>query len=240
MKRSILITLILALLFTLQPVSAFACEGGCDQPRPTSTPSVADEAVDEHYYQLTATNGVYVIEKDGVSFYRNDVQIRHWDCKTSENDYLFKDLYGRIFAQIGNRIYHFSNSNLVIDASNVICHYYKDGYFYAFYMVGSDLYFWSPERSCFLAMDVDEAVINHSYGFYRQGEKIYALNTTFYRIANATDEYLESYPVPAILLGTGTILDYSSQLTRGASQQSWDQVEELFDKYYGLNRYVWG
>lgn len=237
MRKTILIALILALLFSLQPISANACEGGCDsQTQPTSS----DEYIDEYYYQLTATNGVYVIEKDGISFYRDKVLIRHWDCKTSEGDYLFVDLYGHIFAQIGNRICHFAGNNIVIDVSNVICHHYQDGYFYAFYMVGSDLYFWSPERSCFLAMDVDEAVINHSYGFYRQGDKVYALNTTFYRIANATDEYLENYPVPVVLLGTGTILDYSKQLTRGASQQSWDQVEQMFDNYYGLNRYVWG
>jgi hypothetical protein len=237
MKKTILIALILALLFTLQPVSANACEGGCDSNPPTTS---NDEYVDESYYQLTATNGVYVIEKDGISFYRNNVQIRHWSCKTSENDYLFKDLYGHIYAQIGNRIVHFVGDHIVVDASNIICHHYQDGYFYAFYMVGSDLYFWSPERSCFLAMDVDEAVINHSYGFYRQGDMVYALNTTFYRIANATDEYLENYPVPVVLLGGGTILDYSKELTRGASQQSWDQVEQMFDNYYGLNRYVWG
>ena len=215
MKKTILIALILALLFTLQPVSANACEGGCDSTPPATS---NDEYVDESYYQLTATNGVYVIEKDGISFYRNNVQIRHWSCKTSENDYLFKDLYGHIYAQIGNRIVHFVGDHIVVDASNIICHHYQDGYFYAFYMVGSDLYFWSPERSCFLAMDVDEAVINHSYGFYRQGDMVYALNTTFYRIANATDEYLENYPVPVVLLGGGTILDYSKELTRGASQ----------------------
>ena len=238
MKKTILIALILALLFSVYPVSAHACEGGCDSQTPAATAD--DEQVDEYYYQLIATNGGYVIENDGVAFYRDNVLIRKWECKTSENDYLFKDIHGYIYAQIGNRICHFVGNNIVIDASNVICHHYQDGYYYAFYMVGSDLYFWSPERSCFIAMDVDEAVINHSYGFYRQGDKVYALNTTFYRIANATDEYLENFPVPTVLLGGGTILDYSKQLTRGDSQQSWDQVEKIFDDYYGLNRYVWG
>lgn len=48
MRRTILIALILALLFSLQPISANACEGGCDsQTQSTSS----DERIDEHYYQ---------------------------------------------------------------------------------------------------------------------------------------------------------------------------------------------
>ena len=237
MKKTILIALVITFLFSLQPISASACDGDrC----PQTGPVITDDYVDEYYYQLTTANGIYVVEKDGIAFYRDNVLIHHWDCKIGENDYLFKDLYGQVYAQIGNRICHFVGDNIVIDISNVISHYYHDGYYYAFYMIGSDLYFWSPERTCFIAMDVDEAIIDHTYGFYRQGDKVYALNATFYRIVNASDQYLEYYPVPAVLLGTGAIADYSSKLTWDASQQTWNSVERAFDKYYGLARYIWG
>jgi len=230
MKKITAILLPLLLLAMFLPIQTFAESNSGDLP-----PAICDAANDVY----VARNGSYALLDDEVVFYRDQAEINSWERHTTDGDFLFSDASTNlVYAMIGERIYVFNAGNMTRKASNIISYSQIDQYFYAIYMVGDDLYFWSPMFSHTIAEDVDDAMLIYGHLLYRVDKKVYAVNASLYNLAYTRPEYDELVPIPKILLGEGKIQKYADELL---PNENADYIERAadFDRFYGLNRFIW-
>lgn len=232
-KITALLLPMILLLLMLLPTQVFA-ETGSDS-HDDLPPAICRTANNV----FVARNGSYALLDDKVVFYRDQVEINAWDRQTTDGDFLFSDeSTNQVYAMIGERIYAFNSGNMVHKASNIISYSQIDQYFYAIYMVGNDLFFWSPMFSHFIAEDVDEAELVYGHLLYRINKKVYAVNVALYNLAHTRAEYDELVPIPTVLLGKGEIQTYADELLP-TEDAGYIERAANFDRFYGLNRFIW-
>lgn len=226
----------LLLIFTFAIVVMFSVQAYATGPVRNTPTGTTDSTT---YSTIDVDNGTYEIGENHIGFYREGVEINGWDHETCADDFLFQSVWSHdVYGKIGNRIYLFRYGNMIHKVSNVIDYVFLDGYFYAIYMIGDDLYFWSPMFDHFIAEDVDDVALVYGHLLYQKGDLCYAVNALFYNLANCSNGYDEMVPVPSVLLGKGPLRRYSFRL-EPSKDKSYTELAADFDRYYGLLRYVW-